>query len=326
MTHLKTTRFVCRSARTRARGAILIESALVLPIVCVVMLLVTGSMIAWMQTIQAYIVTDASADRVAHLWGSSMSDDRGLFVAHDPLYHRTTEGLPMWLGGNGAQQSITLPDASPQSLYAHKLSRAQDRWPRAYRGEARVRTQMLYTVVDVRVRAPRLWARHTDASSSEWITDATEWLRHVRLMGFVLQNGAPMVARMKGMMAKFVPLKGALSPIEATSYRTHAEAVRAIRAWVRGTGARRPTKPVGHWRLIDALDRDGIAHQVYIGPKSIDVVDQLEKDQELLRTHAVRGVVWHFVQRTGETAFGPSAQLIARLREAGVLYVVHSAR
>jgi hypothetical protein len=292
------------------------------------MLLVTGALIAWMQTIQAYIVTDASADRVAHAWGSSMSDDRGLFVAHDPLYRRTTsEGLMMWLGGNGAQETIALPHQSPpQSLLAQKLSRAHTDWPRAYRGEARVRTRMLYTVVDVRVRAPRLWAHPANETSSELITDATEWLRHVRLMRFIIQNGQPIVARMKAMLAKFVPLQGVLSPMAVATYRTHAEAVRAIRAWVRGTGARRPTKPVGHWRLIDALDRDGIAHQVYIGPKSIEVIDQLEKDQELLRTHAVRGVVWHFVQRTGETTYGPSAQLIARMREAGVLYVVHRAR
>lgn len=108
-------------------------------------------------------------------------------------------------------------------------------------------------------------------------------------------------------------------------FRSHNEARAYLQQIVHGHLDRRDTENVGDWRLIDALDGNGIAHQAYYGYKNFDkdLEFQLLKDAEILSKGQVKGVVWHFFRREGDQSIGLSEKLRSQLEDRGIVIVVH---
>ncbi len=108
-------------------------------------------------------------------------------------------------------------------------------------------------------------------------------------------------------------------------FESHEEARAYLQKIVQGKLAKRTTKEVGKWRLIDALDKNGVAHQAYYGLKawSSEIELQLLKDAEILSKGQVNGVVWHFFRRERDQSIGLSNKLRTQLEARGIVIVVH---
>jgi hypothetical protein len=173
------------------------------------------------------------------------------------------------------------------------------------------------------------WTDWASGTSTELIIEPAEFIRNIELfMGFL-----PVIRqKLEGDAIRntLSPWLDRQDPVPAVdrelTFRVHSEAVKYLRALVRGKEQRVPTQENGKWRLLDAMDKHDVAHQAYIGPKSLnnDVRNQMLKDAELIRQGKVKGVVWHFFRRTGESSAGPSASLKRELQKHGIIIVVHA--
>lgn len=112
---------------------------------------------------------------------------------------------------------------------------------------------------------------------------------------------------------------------EQLAFHSHDEARAYLQKIVHGKLARKTTENVGEWRLIDALDANGIAHQAYYGLKTYnrDIEAQLLKDAEILNKGQVNGVVWHFFKKERDQSIGLSNKLRTQLESRGIVIVVH---
>src|SRR5690606_20797417 len=106
-------------------------------------------------------------------------------------------------------------------------------------------------------------------------------------------------------------------------FNTHDQARAYLQQVVHGHFHKIDTVDVGHWREIDALDGNGIAHQVYYGYKNLDsdMKYQLLKDKEIVSKGLVNGVVWHFFMRKSDQKIGLSEQLRSELEARGIVIV-----
>ncbi|MDF2663940.1 MAG: hypothetical protein K0Q94_6731, partial [Paenibacillus sp.] len=99
--------------------------------------------------------------------------------------------------------------------------------------------------------------------------------------------------------------------------------------YVRGvTGGSKVTvsTPNDRQRQLDALDADGLMHEVKLGytSKSKDIESQIVKDVELMRQSTqVKGVVWHFFRKEKDGKIGPSKPLRTYLEKQGIIVVIH---
>lgn len=109
------------------------------------------------------------------------------------------------------------------------------------------------------------------------------------------------------------------------AFHSHNEARSYLQKIVNGKLSRKTTEDVGEWRLIDALDGNGIAHQAYYGLKTWnrDIEAQLLKDSEILNKGQVNGVVWHFFKKERDHSIGLSNKLRTQLESRGIVIVVH---
>lgn len=78
-------------------------------------------------------------------------------------------------------------------------------------------------------------------------------------------------------------------------------------------------------RMVDAFDPNQISHQAFLTFNTTNLRLQLAKDAELLlKGDKVKGVVWHFFRRTGQTGrVGPSDNLRREIEEHGIVVVIH---
>jgi hypothetical protein len=108
-------------------------------------------------------------------------------------------------------------------------------------------------------------------------------------------------------------------------FNTHDEARAYLQQMVHGYLDKRYTDEVGNWRLIDALDEYGVAHQAYYGFKAWnkEFEYQLLKDSEILRKGQVSGVVWHFFRRESDQTIGLNDKLRSQLEARGFVIVLH---
>jgi len=342
------TRFNCRisSPLRQERGGVTLEAAFLLPVGIVIALAALFAVIGSFQSSLTYIAASVSADRIAHRWDHSEKHPiTGMYstFARDPLYWRWSHnGAPAWFGLFGGDRVTTVrypasEDESSGDLVEKKLASGATDWPIAYRGIGEFRSGLFANTVAVTaavpISAPRWlgtdWPKHAAGASSETVTEPAEFIRNVALVVGYL----PFVkSKLEGDTVKNTYSRWFEStdivPIvdRDLAFGRHADAVKYLRALVHGKERRIPTQETGKWRLIDAMDNQGVAHQTYIGKKNAtkDMLDQMRKDAELIRRGEVTGVVWHFFRRTGETSAGPSGPLKRELQKHGIIVVVHS--
>jgi len=303
------------------RGSYTLEAILLFPLITIIIILLMMQSIQAMQSNITYIISSQSADRVAHHWKNSQSHPvTGMFTTfnQDPLYWRWT------------QSTLT------NHLHTKKLSFASYGWNKKYQVQATRTNQLLNEIITVEAvfpwNAPILWriARDHQISkqSSESIIDPVEFIRNVMITVHLVNETKQLIDfdAIRNAVAPWLEYQGRYSYSEHPSdFRNHAEAVSYLRTLVNGFTRRIPTRYTGKWRLVDAMDSYQVAHQAYIGPKTItaDIVDQLNKDKELIRRGEVKGVAWHFFRRAGDSLSGPSPELVSKLQHVGIVIIIH---
>ncbi|WP_274362238.1 hypothetical protein [Paenibacillus thermotolerans] len=326
------------------RGSASIESVFVLPSLFLITLLLMLGAVYAMQSGWTYSSAAIAADRTAHAWDNSYKHAvTGMYVPlqQDPLYWRLLhDGAESWFYPSDAEYtaSVDFPDGvqAASSLTQKKLARSAEVFAGELYGSVSYLNQGWSRKAIVETahpfRAPTLfgirWNRLTAGKSEETIVEPAEYIRNIELVRSYL-----MMIEQKWDMGT---IRNALSPfLDRTNdspakgrelhFSVHAEAVRYLRTLVRGRESRFTTGETGTWRLVDALDGQGIAHQAYLGAKSLntDMRTQLLKDVELLRKGKVKGVVWHFFRRTGTDSAGPNAALRKELEKYGIAIIVH---
>lgn len=107
------------------------------------------------------------------------------------------------------------------------------------------------------------------------------------------------------------------------SFAKHREAKSYLQKLVSGQRIRLPVS--SGIREIDAWISSGVAHQAYLTFRESQLIEQLEKDRELLKMgDPVKGVVWHFFRKKGQQGkVGPSPVFLRKLEEAGISAVIH---
>jgi hypothetical protein len=326
-------------------GTFTIEAALLLPISCLLAVCAVFASVLAAQSSLAYVTAAESADRTAHVWDNSFKHPvTGMFslLEFDPLYWRwLNDGADPWFGfatGRGVS-TVSYPPAKPITggLAERKLSLAADTWPEAYTGQGSFEStgysKSVTLTSAVLFRAPRLftftWPDSAAGTSTEAIVEPAEYIRNIELvLGYI-----PIIQKrlegdaVRNTLSRWIDRPELVPNVDRSlTFRHHSEAVKYLRALVRGTEGRIPTVETGKWRLLDALDKHGISHQAYIGAKTLnkDVTGQMWKDAELIRQGKVNGVVWHFFRRTGESSAGPSESLKRELKKHGIIVVVHA--
>jgi hypothetical protein len=332
----------------REDGSFTIESALLLP---VTILLLIGALFLFVLSAHmslTYVTAEETANRTAHVWDNSYKHPvTGMFTTmeFDPLYWRwLNDGAEQWFGfvtGN-EMSTVTYPrepeaDTGTTRLTEKKLSIAADSWPVSYTGMGGFRnagfTKSVSMMSIVPFRAPGMfgldWADAVSGTSSELIIEPAEFIRNIELLiGYI-----PVVRQklegdaLRNTLSPWLDRQDPIPDVDRSlSFQHHTEAVKYLRALVRGKEQRMPTQSNGKWRLLDAVDKHGVVHQAYIGPKSLnkDVTSQMLKDAELIREGKVSGIVWHFFRRTGDSSAGPSASLKRELQKHGIIVVVHA--
>jgi hypothetical protein len=303
------------------RGSYTLEAILLFPLVIIIIILLMIQTIQAMQSNIIYIISSQSADRVAHHWKNSQSHPvTGMFttINQDPLYWRWT------------QSTLT------NHLLAKKLSLASYGWNNKYQVQAKQTSQLLNEIVTVETvfpwSVPTLWGisrnHQINKRSSESIVDPAEFIRNVMITVYFVNETKQLIDfdAIRTAVAPWLEHQGRYSYMEHPSaFRNHAEAVSYLRTLVNGVARRIPTMHTGKWRLVDAMDSYQVAHQAYIGPKTItaDIVDQLNKDKELILRGEVMGVAWHFFRREGESMSGPSPELMSKLQHVGIVIIIH---
>ncbi len=319
------------------RGYYTVEAALVMPTVLLIMLSVVFAAMYGQRHMQAAAAALSTAERTAYAWNDSGRNPitgASSGVNRDPLYWRLTEdasanytrGASLG-GGNGA------------SLPERKLRQALAAADPSFSASTEMRRKLLSRTAaavftsQFAAYAPFQETLRTAQGYAEvGIVEPAELIRNTDLiLGSLRVYAARFEAKSHAERVKPKPSdEGDTRPVESAlqdhlSFASHADALRYLRGIVKGVYSTRKTVRTGDWRMIDALDRDGIAHQVYIGPKSwnSDMKEQLLKDAELLQRGEVRGVVWHFFRKSGGPQAAPNAKLASELRKYGVVVVTH---
>ena len=297
----------------------MLEAALLFPVLlsATVALMFVG-LYAGVQSL-ALSTAGIAAERAAFSWDNSHRNPvTGAFFPgqYDDLYWRLTGDFP---GAALARRKMeaALVTAGPASDGVGRYENAV--WRRAVAAG--------WTAP---FRAPDLTEPAGEAGrktqwSEAFVADPAEWVRTIGLA----RHYWPLVERFvtneqaERMVDEFLRRPGA--GLEAPAFRSHAEAVDYLQRLVGGRVKQIATEETGHYRRIEAYDRHGIAHHAYLGAKTADrdMLEQLLKDEELMRKGLVKGVVWHFFRRADTGAIGPSEALRKELEKRGIVIVVH---
>ncbi|MCI3922415.1 hypothetical protein MO973_19470 [Paenibacillus sp. TRM 82003] len=322
------------------------ETALIMPVASLMVVAALFATFLAAQSTLTYVTSEEAADRAAHVWDNSHKHPAtGMYslMDYDPLYWRWRhDGADQWLGFvTGKNEAVVeYPYAEGETAGAlpeRKLAAGAFDWPAGYSGNGRFENEGIFKsvtmIASVSFRAPPIlglnWPEAAIGNSSESIVEPAEYIRNIELLlGYLPQvNGKYGPDTMRNTLAPWIDKQEVLPTIDRTlTFRYHDQAAKYVKALVRGSERRIPTEETGSWRLIDAMDRYGVAHQTYIGPKTThrDTMSQLKKDAELIRSGKLNGVVWHFFRRTGETSAGPSESLKRELRKHGITFVIHT--
>jgi hypothetical protein len=301
-------------------GRFTVEATLIFPVVF--LLTLSSLIVTGLVAKQTNLITEAiqAADRATFVWDNSYKNTiTGAFYPdqYDDLYWRLTQ------------------DYSDSPLAHKKLSAVLERVPAGITTKAAYRNQLILRKITTKLGnesyipsfVTPLYSNGTfNFSANSTITEPVEFIRQIDLAlhYWPLIRNSLSKEQTDDMIEQFRS-RDQYETLDELKFNSHNEARAYLQKLVRGHKSTRLTDQVGEWRLIDALDSYGIAHQAYFGDKSLNgqIEDQLLKDVEILSKGQVNGVVWHFFRRSVDDAIGPSDSLRKRLEERGIVVVVH---
>lgn len=317
-------------------GSLTLEATLVVPLMmAATFMTIMGVLFAFHETM---LLTEAriSAERLADTWDESSKDvATGAFVPYvrDPLYWQEFEdGFEiqlLFLKNQGRTAEVRIDAAGAEitgdGLPVRKLLRLVDRLPEQLGGTFRYARSWTSRTVIVRFipkHSMPIFLPSLAAESSAPILIPTDLIRMIDLARLYWSVAAKTLDR-QAIEPLFLSLKKNDRPL---SFATEAHARQALQRSVKGKE---------QWfildsssrsrRLVDALDRYGVAHQAFLGYRTLDTStrSQMEKDANLLKTGRVKGVIWHFYRKEKTGRIGPSASLVQELEKHGISIVLH---
>ncbi|RKN84154.1 TadE/TadG family type IV pilus assembly protein [Paenibacillus ginsengarvi] len=334
-----------KHAATLARsekGSYTLESALIYPTILIaVVSLIFVSLFVYKQA-SLYETASETAERAAFTWDNSGKDFESGYVLpnrHDGLYWRTgSDGLSgmFSFGGGFGLQKVELPAGSNGNVSsaaaapAGKLARAAGELPGLFEGELTYRHGIIDREVTVRLEQTgtlpfmaKTWMHsRMDAEVRSVVTEPAELIRSIDFV-------RTFVVRVKDLLTKskaeeIVPAEALQEEQRRLVFARAAEAAEYVRG-ITGGKVTEVKAPSGR-RILDALDADGLMHEVKLGytSKSKDIESQIVKDVELMRQSTeVKGAVWHFFRKEKDGKIGPSKPLRQYLEQQGIIVVIH---
>jgi hypothetical protein len=349
---------VWRKVGAKETGTFTIEASLVMPaiLLCTLCFLMLA-LLVYRQCIM-YQQAALTADRLAYVWDNSHKDPiSGAFAveARDGLYWRLTQDRAFGVDAIFSDEpsvTVSLPKETSQleeGLAERKLYRASNLLTGVRQARLSYSNKLLIRSIGVGLSDPfhstGELGRPVGSEGSGWpgwpglphglkfpetiaesaksnVVDPVEFIRTI---DFVQSSAAKLLNLLSpGEAGELLDRTASLSPSDALKFSGHdIDAAPYLRQLVNGRTEDYDSRfGVRH---IDALDKSGVAHQAYCTFNTSNLADvQLPKDAELLKKGAVKGVVWHFFTNCRGEQSKPSQKLLKRLRESGIVAVVHN--
>lgn len=322
--------------RTDQCGSFTLESTFVFPVVLLCTFAVVFFSLLVYERSELYHTAAETAERAAYVWPDSHKEAAtGAFTLgeNDGLYWRISgdsisDLLPFGLGGDSS--AVTIPNSATagSSLPERKLSRSAEEVRTGITGQLTYKHRFFEREVTAsfgrKVGIPdfiRGWVGDgtTAAESKSFVIEPVEFIRTVDVTrSFISQLQSGFSKKTTQEVKQAVEEKEA----EKVTIKSEAEAKAYLQKLLNATSKRVKTS-YGD-REIDALDRDGIMHEVKYTVNSTEAKEQIRKDLELVQKGEVKGVVWHFFryERTGKIQL--SAALKNELERNGIVVIIHN--
>ena len=320
-----------------SRGSFTIEASLVFPVV----LLATVAFVFFSLYIYAkgslYQAAAVTADRAAFAWDNSHKDPlTGAFAVNeqDGLYWRVFQDRAsgIFSFADGGVATVELPEDAGKTdldMPQRKLMKAAQLLPGVEKAMLSYTHRLFDRTVSVRLTDP--FHRpdrpamppvpdRIEQEASAKVVDPVELIRTVE---FVRLYASGLKGKIFKEDAEKLLAEPELSRAPA-QFRGHDEdVVPYLKQLVNGQTVEMPSEP-GNVRVIDALDKSGVAHQAFCTYSKSNLLErQLPKDVYLLQQGKVNGVVWHFFVHCRGKQPKPSAALTSELQRNGIVVVIH---
>lgn len=301
-------------------GRFTLESTLIFPVLFIITISCLLITVGAARHVGATIEATTAAGRASYSWSNSNKNPiTGAYYPgrYDDLYWRLSDdrgGSPL-----AVKKVLSALALVPEGLFEHGL----------YKNSLLQRD--VHVEVNVNFQVPEFMStlygsRDLIGNGHSSISEPMELIRQVELARtyWPMIRKAFSTEQSNSIIDDFRKRSG-ISEQEQLVFHSHDQARDYLQNIVHGHLARRNTDTVGEWRLIDALDSNGIAHQAYYGFKdwNNDIGDQLLKDAEILSKGHVKGVVWHFFKRERDHSIGLSNKLRSQLEARGIVIVLH---
>jgi hypothetical protein len=320
-------------------GSFTLETSLVYPTVLLIVFSIVFFSLFLYQKVSLYHTAAAAAERSAYSWDNSGKDWETGNVApqrNDGLYWRTgSDGISgmFAFGASGGVRRIELPagsaDEAGAGLPERKLYKAAEELPQQVKGTITYRHGIVDREVTARLGQSGVlpflaskWTRSwMETEISSVVTEPVELIRNVDFVRTFVVRVKDMISKPKAEQTVPAPTENVTKKLAFGRAEEAAEYIRSITGGVKIT-----VSPPSGRRQLDALDADGLVHEVKLGytSKSKDIESQIIKDLELMRSGSqVKGVVWHFFRKEKDGKIGPSKPLRQELEKRGILVVIH---
>lgn len=334
---------------TEEEGSFTIEASLVFPILFALTILFLMMSLYLFQQASYYVSATTAAERAAFNWDNSYKNPvTGTYAGnqYDGLYWRTFDDSGSDIFGflipnQPSQVTVSsgqLVNGQLNELPSKKLAKVTHYLPDNSEAVLQYVNHFINRNVTVKldgvVRVPdiiKTWMSgnvHVEASSK--VTEPVEFIRNVDLIRTYLpilqQHSSKLLSRIKKNTNSETQTQ------QPAGFASEPEARQHMQQMVNGKQTSK-TLPDGKRRQIDALDRDRVAHQAYLGyipnRKVADengdrFNEQLSKDLELLRQNEVKAIVWHFFRSSKTGKVGPSKPLLRELERNGIIVMIHN--
>jgi len=322
--------------RQKDDGSLTLEATLVVPLVMAASFLTTIGVLLAIHEAMLLAEARISAERAADTWDESSKDvSTGAFVPYlkDSIYWKEfDDGFEIdipFLVNKERKAEVQIDAVGAESagggLPVRKLLRLADRLPEQLGATLRFTRNGTDRTVTVSFNPEHAISTFLPALAVESSAPVLLPTELIRMIDFDRTYGSVVAEALdrRTIEALFLSLKNNDRPL---SFATEAHARQALQRSVKGKEQWFFLDPSGRSRrLVDALDRYGVAHQAFLGYRALDAStrSQLKKDAELLKTGRVKGVIWHFYRKEKTGRIGPSASLAQELEKNGISIVLH---
>lgn len=322
------------------RGSFTIEANIVFPLIFLITLLLVFAALFFYQKTVLYYTATTVAERTAHIWDNSFKDPitgAHRYDEHDDLYWRWTQDRVSDMFGfihTRSPETVHLPqqtdvgNTGDEAGVRYKLLVAAKQLKPHVTGTVMYSHRILQRSVQVSLERSMGMPGFTkpflsdemNVEADASVIDPVEFIRTVSLIeSYAKQLQQYNVSRQAASDA-IDEFLGIQSP---ATFAIHHDAHMYLMQLVDG---REQHFETSHGtRMVDAFDPHHISHQAFLTFNTANLRLQLAKDAELLmKGDIVKGVVWHFFRRTGQTGrVGPSDSLLREIEEQGIVVVIH---